>query len=65
MDNLTQDTTDGATNAGGVATVSTGGDRNEWGRVDFRHTRHSLRKIEGWLITFKVKATEGTLSETE
>ena len=47
LDSLRQDTTDGATNAGGVATVSTGGDRNEWGRVDFRHTRHSLRGIEG------------------
>ena len=47
LDNLIQDTTDGATNAGGVATVSTGGDRNEWGRIDFRHTRHSLCGISG------------------
>ena len=47
LDNLIQDTTDGATNAGGVATVSTGGDRNEWGRIDLRHTRHSLCGISG------------------
>ena len=31
LGNLIQDTIDGATNAGGVITVSTGGDRNEWG----------------------------------
>ena len=47
LDNLIQDTTDGATNATGVATVSTGGDRNEWGRIDFRHIRYSLSGIEG------------------
>ena len=47
LDNLIQDTTDGATNAGGVATVSTGGDRNEWGRIDFRPTRHSVSGIPG------------------
>ena len=47
LDNLLQDTTDGATGAGGVVTVSSGGDRNEWGRIDFRHTRHSLSGIPG------------------
>ena len=47
LDNLLQDTTDGATSAGGVVTVSSGGDRNEWGRIDFRHTRHSLSGIAG------------------
>ena len=47
LDNLIQATTDGATNAGGVATVTTGGDHNEWGRIDFRHTRHSLSGIAG------------------
>ena len=47
LENLISATTDGATNAGGVATVSTTGDRNEHGRVDFRHTRHSLSGIEG------------------
>lgn len=47
LDNLLQDTTDGATGSGGVVTVSSGGDRNEWGRIDFRHTRHSLSGISG------------------
>ena len=47
LDNLLQDTTDGATNAGGVVTVSSDGDRNEYGRIDFRHTRHSLSGISG------------------
>ena len=47
LDNLLQDTTDGATNAGGVVTASSGGDRNKWGRIDFRHTRHSLCGIPG------------------
>ena len=47
LDNFLQATTDGATNAGGVANVTTGGDHNEWGRVDFRHTRHSLSGIPG------------------
>ena len=47
LDNLLQNTTDGATNAGGVVTVSSGGDRNEYGRIDFRHTRHSLSGIPG------------------
>ena len=27
--------------------MSTGGDHNEWGRIDFRHTRHSLSDIPG------------------
>ena len=47
LDNFLQATTDGATNAGGVANVTTGGDHNAWGRVDFRHTRHSLSGIPG------------------
>ena len=40
-------TTSGATNAGGVATVDTGADHNEYGRVDFRPTRHTLSGIAG------------------
>ena len=47
LGNLIQATTDGATNAGDVATVSTGGDHSEWGRVDFWHTRHSVSGIPG------------------
>ena len=47
LDNLLQATTDGATNATGVVTVSTTGDHNEWGRIDFRHTKHSLSEIPG------------------
>ena len=53
LDELIQATTDGATgtvggNAGpGVATVSTGGDRNDWGIIDKRYTRHSLTGIPG------------------
>jgi len=47
LDNFVQATTDGATNAGGVANITTGGDHNEWGRIDFRHTRHSLSGISG------------------
>ena len=47
LDNFVQATTDGATNAGGVANITTGGDHNEWGRIDLRHTRHSLSGISG------------------
>ena len=38
-------TTDGATAAGGVVTVNTGADHNEWGRIGVRPTRHSLSGI--------------------
>ena len=53
LDELIQASTTGATgtpggNAGpGVATVNTAGDRNEWGRVDKRYTRHSLNRHSG------------------
>ena len=47
LNNMIDYTTTGATNAGGVATVNTAGDHNEYGRVDFRPTRHSLSGIEG------------------
>ena len=40
-------TTSGATNAGGVATVDTSADQHEYGRVDFRPTRHTLSGIAG------------------
>ena len=30
-----------------IATVNTAGDRNEWGRIDKRYTRHSLTGIPG------------------
>ena len=39
--------TAGATNAGGVATVDTSADQHEYGRVDFRPTRHTLSGIAG------------------
>ena len=35
------------TNAGGVATVDTTADHNEYGRINFRPTRHSLSGIPG------------------
>ena len=53
LDKILVDTTDGATgtpggNAGpGVVTVNKDGDRNDWGRVDKRYTRHSLTGIPG------------------
>ena len=47
LENLIQVTTDGATNAGGIAIVLIIGDRNEHGRIDFRHIRYSLSGIEG------------------
>eukprot|EP00438_Fugacium_kawagutii_P033869 Skav201114 [mRNA] locus=scaffold185:356198:358782:- [translate_table: standard] len=49
LDVMLQAVTDGATNAGtpGVVNVTTGGDHNEWGRVDKRYTRHSLTGIPG------------------
>ena len=47
LNNMIDYTTSGATDAGGVATVDTAGDHNEYGRIDFRHTRHSLSGIPG------------------
>ena len=53
LDFLLQATTDGATGTPGgavgpgVVTVNTAGDRNEWGRIDKRYTRHSLTGIPG------------------
>ena len=47
LDFLLQATTNGATNDTGVVTVNTTGDRNEWGRIDKRYTRHSLTGIPG------------------
>ena len=47
LDEFIQATTTGATNGAGVATVDTAGDRNEWGRIDTRYTRHSLTGIPG------------------
>ena len=47
LNNMIDYTTTGATNASGVATVNTAGDHNEYGRVDFRPTRHSLSGIAG------------------
>ena len=47
LDVLLQATTDGATSGAGVVTVNTAGDKNEWGRVDKRYTRHSLTGIPG------------------
>ena len=47
LNNFLDPTTDGATNGdpAGVVTVNTGADHNEWGRIGFRHTRHSLSGI--------------------
>ena len=47
LNNFIDYTTSGATNAGGVATVDTNADHNEYGRVDFRPTRHTLSGIPG------------------
>ena len=47
LNNMIDYTTSGATNAGGVATVNTEGDHNEFGRIDMRPTRHSLTGIPG------------------
>ena len=53
LDKILVDTTDGATGTPGgavgpgVVTVNKGGDRNDWGRVDKRYTRHSLTGIPG------------------
>ena len=47
LNNFIDATTDGATNAGGVATVNTAGDHNEFGKIDMRPTRHSLCGISG------------------
>ena len=47
LNNFIDYTTSGATNAGGVATVDTTADHNEYGRIDFRPTRHSLSGIPG------------------
>ena len=47
LNNFIDYTTSGATNAGGVATVNTSADHNEYGRIDFRPTRHSLSGIPG------------------
>ena len=45
LNNFLDPTTSGATNDGGVVTVNAGADHNEWGRIGFRHTRHSLSGI--------------------
>ena len=45
LSSLIYATTDGAANAGGVATVNTAGDHNEWGKMNMRPTRHSLSEI--------------------
>ena len=45
LNNFLDPTTNGATNDGGVVTVNKGADHNEWGRIGFRHTRHSLSGI--------------------
>ena len=45
LNNFLDPTTDGATSGTGVVTVNTGADHNEWGRIGFRHTRHSLSGI--------------------
>ena len=47
LNNMIDYTTSGATNAGGVATVDTSGDHNEYGRIGFRPTRHTLSGIAG------------------
>ena len=47
LDVLVDAKTTGDTDDGGVATINTGGDRNEWGRIDKRYTRHSLTGIPG------------------
>ena len=47
LNNMIDYTTSGATNAGGVATVNTAGDHNEYGRIGFRPTRHTLSGIAG------------------
>ena len=53
LNNMIDFTTSGATNAGGVATINTAGDHNEYGRIDMRPTRHSLTGIPG--LNGKVK----------
>ena len=45
LNNFLDPTTAGATNDGGVVTVNTTADHNEFGRLGFRHTRHSLSGI--------------------
>ena len=47
LDVLVDAKTTGDTDDGGVASVNTAGDRNEWGRIDKRYTRHSLTGIPG------------------
>ena len=47
LDVLLQATTAGSTATTGVVTVSPDGDKNEWGRIDKRYTRHSLTGIPG------------------
>ena len=47
LNNFVDYTTSGATNAGGVATVDTSADHNEYGRLDFRPTRHTLSGMLG------------------
>ena len=47
LDVLLQATTAGVTPTPGVVTVSPDGDKNEWGRIDKRYTRHSLTGIPG------------------
>ena len=37
----------GLPNAAGQVNVTPAGDRNEWGRIDQRYTRHSLTGIPG------------------
>ena len=47
LDVFLQPHTTGDTGSGGIVTVYTDGDHNEWGRVDKRYTRHSLTGIPG------------------
>eukprot|EP00438_Fugacium_kawagutii_P017838 Skav201727 [mRNA] locus=scaffold311:665528:668862:+ [translate_table: standard] len=47
LDVFLQPHTDGDTGSGGVVTVTTGGDHNEFGRINKNYTRHSLTGIPG------------------
>eukprot|EP00438_Fugacium_kawagutii_P028779 Skav233332 [mRNA] locus=scaffold2479:48021:50767:- [translate_table: standard] len=47
LDVFLQPKTDGDTDGAGVVTVTTGGDHNEFGRINKNYTRHSLTGIPG------------------
>ena len=47
LNNMIDYATPGATNAGGVATVNTAGDHNEYARIHMRPTRHTVSGIPG------------------